>query len=931
MDEQYHEKENVNPEKTPGRRDSLARGILKYRNETDNNLTVPIRDPKVGRLSLGAKESYKRRVSFAPEVTLHKIDLIPQSLYEDDQRPRRRETIAVVPHTPRQMAPVALYKEKQEGTEPDILYDSSDIEMEDDSHVYSSPRRALAFKIHEDGQDDGHVQQDDEDSTMDLTKPLGNIQQMAQYELPLEHNTEEGQGDSKYSEKSRPFGAITSLFSDEDEDEEDDGEEVEMELTQPLSQQEKSDLEDLGNNSTIEMPMDISEADATADDESMVESTMISIGTDDPITKKNTLLNRKINTTPEVEDQIMNMDQTRTLGSITHHQDDYMELTMDQTNMLDGSIQQQSVTPVNVMRGTVTPLKTIRSHTSVTGSPISSKRKYVDDDNVTMDLRAKLNSITPKKKPAIKDSLQGRQSSIVPFETVSSVLSSQVSSQDELKSSFTPLRSSTQSSRKSLSSTKIEFSLTQKVPLAPSHENGENSEPVPEEYEPVSLDQFIGDLSIEFFDDLNINEDFTAEIQPLSNPKSANLLDFIIAKNVKVPWLELYSFSCDELQKNMNELKLLFDNLSDEFADENPRIVREYYETSSLKQQKKLGDHLIQMKQYSDHQAEISWYSWREKLLDELQLRLDKNLGSLKSDCDVLNDLLVQADELCESLKEENLILESNIESLETKKRLYESSERESLIQTRKRLLNEVNELESAKAEEKTLQLQLEKLESGLFDTSSMEETVNQKRDLVARYTEDPYSRVLRLASNFRILGSVTGLKLKSLQGSTLKMVTNSKMELSYNFSTDEKELELPETASDITRVYLTKFDDKNKSLEFSQYLKQSAALYNRIIQLEEDLYQMGLFWPTSMRRSDNGIQVFLSIFNKRLRYKYKMTLNFTNEDIMTSSSPSTTSVDVIYGQVDSNMIFDEFESIFPDNYFLRGIKDHTITTTCSI
>jgi hypothetical protein len=967
------------------RRDSLGRGILKNRKDDNNTVALPLRDSKVGRLSLGAKESYRRRVSFAPEVTLHKIDLIPHLSSPERRQPRRRETIAFAPHTPRQLSPLpANNVERVDDFEAEeIIYDSSDVEMEDDSHVYSSPRRALAFKIQEDDdqtaemnisrleeegeQEQGRQEEEDEgENTMDLTKPLGIIQissstdrrvtSTESLQTYLETESQPPNQDSiGVPSSNRPFGAITSLFLDEDE-----SDEADMELTQPIPQQlppkitpivkqqqepeaatgssknmdDASNANNSGEESITEAMMEISVGETSIAEETM-DLTSIAEGTTDKITLQNTLLNRQVQVSPERE-QSMEMDQTRAFGSIMPQvRERGDDVTMDETRIF-GAIQPLEITPkthksapLNFVRSrtpnrrtSTTPLKAARSHTSETGSPMSSKRMRLDY-NVTADLRERINSFTPKKKTVEAEPLQ--KQNMIPFEPVSSVLSSQSLSQEELKSSFTPLRSAKNGSRTSiLNSGHIEFGLTEKVPLAPSHEKLEVLEQE-EGHQPVSLEQFLNDLSIEFFDDLNVNEDFTTEIKPLSDAKPAIPLDYTIAKSIKVPWLELYSFSCDELQKNMHGLKQLFDNLSDEFIEENPRMVREYYETSSILQQKKFGDHLIQMKQYSDHQAEKAWYSWREKLLDELHFRLEKSIDVLKEDNYIAESSLEELEIIQLSLNEENNQLGKQIAALMEKKSLIESSERESLIQRRTELLSEVQSYIEGKSQAEILETQVEQLQEEIIDTTMVEQEIETKNAYIQKHAQDPLLRLAKLTESFHQLEGITGSEFHSLKGTKLIMFFKEpEIKTEVDFLSLERKVTLSNVNSKVMRKYLEKYIVDSHSLELPQFLRGITKLYSALKKFVSDLEQIDLFWPCTVN-VDEGVDVNIKIFNKLLRYKCNLELKFDDTSMMNGREPTSIVVSLMYGTADSRVILDGFKSKRVKGTFLQRINDITL------
>jgi hypothetical protein len=932
-------KENIDNEthtKAQNRRDSFGKGILKNLNGNDTNhiahlMQMPLRDIHVKESTSAGKKSYRRRVSFAPEVTLHKIDLIQPMPQPEEKAPRRRQTIAFAPQTAeiRHGSPIPQRSKEVEDPAEEIMYDSSDVEMEEVTHIHSSPAKTeLAFEIHQDKEDytetidmsisrDNIEEDNEEENTMELTKPLGDIHSNGDLLLPLEENplflsTQGSQSiqDSQNSQSSilassqSAFGSIKSLFDDEEEQ---DGEaSVEMDLTQPF------------NHSPVNKPRSqiIDDTSDITNDSSGIEDNMditsLADGVTERITMQNTLLNKQIH---EKED--LTMDQTEIHGTINHNGGNITEeitQSMNETTIA-------GTTPVKKAFTHQTPLKAVRSHTSETGSPQSSKRKHQpDSDSVANDLRERINSLTPKKKrksllsldrvqrPAVNSISESAPSIQLPF-----------SSQDNHRVSFTPLRSTRGSS---ITAGKIEIgSFTETAPLGPAHEQSEEE---PQEQQPVTLQRFLNDLSVEFFDDLNVNDDFTVELKSISKAESVRPVDFIIAKNSKLPWLELYNFSCDELQKNMNELKKLFDNLNDEFSEENPQLVKDYYETTGVIQQKRMNDRLLLMKTYSDKEAESSWYSWRFKLLDELSTRLNINSETLSEDLKKLEQSVNDINDIQKTLVKEKNDVESKLERALEKKEQVESEENSDLISLRQELINELELLSGEESQLKKLESEIEEIDLQIVDTTAIEEEIISKQSYIETNSQDPLSRLTKLLDNFEKVQMITGLKFESIDNFTLKLkIIDSEIILSLNLlDPSDRSTELPTDLPDIVRAPLNSYLLRNADLPLPELIVGLKMTYTLHKQLHDDLYYLNLAFPTKVELNDD-LKIEIIEFNKQEKYKVIISIRVNKSQLLNPIALDNVEGKLIYGSTDLNA-----EAIINNmrkkiqNTFIENIKD---------
>lgn len=923
------DKENVesgaqNPK--TNRRTSLGRGILKNLNRHEENDTIPVtqlplRDYQTTQALNQGKSSYRRRVSFAPEVTLHKIELVQPGSNTEQYQPKRRETIAFAPSSSQTSADDAYLmigdKRKHQSLEEDgLMRYSSDIEMEDDSHVYSSPNKSTKapnFSIYSDSIDADsenmsitqNFEETDDDNTMDLTKPLGNIQQMIiqKSSNPLNISTQITQKITGNS--PRPFGSITSIFGN-DAAEEDEDEEQEMEFTQPFNNSESS----------VSRQAPTASLNETEVEETTMDLTNLTSERTDMVTIHNTKLNRGDD------------------GKNANNED--MEVTMDVTKLVSSdslpfkqAVETQNGAIITSIMGNTTPLKPLRSHTSINGSPMSSKRKSRHDESISLNLRGRINSLTPKRR---RESPNKQQSSS--WENTDAffpLVPNQLGSEEEHKSSFTPLRSSKASNKKSLvGSDLINFALgsMEKAPLAKPHDEEIQEE---EEYKPVSLKQFLNDLSIEFFDNLGFNDDLTVTFKEQFNPSELHSMDYLNAKMAIVPWFELYMFSCTELQKNMAELKRLFDNLNEEFSDENPPLVRDYYQSINIQQQKRMGDHLLFMKTLSDKKAEISWLTWRSQLLEELISRLSFNLESLKKESNDLNSTLKEVTDLEKGIDDEIDMIDNELGDWMKQSDVIEASSNEDMVGLRQGLIEALETSLSQEHVLERLELEVQTCSNKTNNLGDLEQNVHQKLEFIEANGRDPRTRLHHLKSSFLVIQAVSGVKLTKLEGTILTIrLCDSFVDLIVDLSNGERGESIRFRSTDdlpkLTQFYLERYFSNLPPLKLNLQVNKVRSIVQSLNWLDGQLYYLGLLSPLRITMGDH-LGITVKEINEVEGYKAVIEMKLTEESLFGNLAPDSVTAKIIYGshELQSISFLNNWKSKALDNSWIQGFEELTL------
>ncbi|CCH46606.1 Spindle pole body component [Wickerhamomyces ciferrii] len=953
------DKENQIPIETEkeNRRESFAKGILKRKDDGNHTIEVmplALRDHQqtIYTQQNQTKKPSRRRVSFHPEVTLHNFKVDTKSSNIEEKQPKRRETIAALPSSCQVSDDDISIPSSSQQNAP-TNYPSSDVEMEDDSHVYSSPNRLPTedqpFAIYNDDESMNETQPyTDDDNTMDLTKPLGNIQQLSLVPLdqrssfpePSSQLESQHQDSSDELTSSRPFGSLKDLFQNDTVDE---ANEADMDLTQPYSEKTNNIVDEI-NEPDMDLTQPFSnnrenteEIDQLNNGSNLATRTSSSISTDDAITKQNTYYNTELqkefddtaNDTTQAmeidETQFSIADQTEVSMEVTRIASDHSPLPQPFESL--NSQKSPALTTKSNKSNSMTPLRTSKSHTSETGSPMSSKRKHQLNESATLNLREKINSLTPKKRrksTGERKSITSNRQSLQP-----SIFSGPlIIPQDLMRSSFTPLRSAKEIHRTSLLPNKHTFETTTLVPLQEPSQSEEDDDYDDDEYAPVPLKQFLEDLGVEFFDNLNINEDFTVVLNQIENNTEVKKIDYLKAKSIKIPWLELYSFSCSELQKDMSKLKLFLDNYNDEFIEENPQLVREYYQIRDTQEQRRLSDSLLLMKTLSDKEAEVSWLEWSYQLLNELDNRLIDHLDIIEKDSINISNKVKELTNFEEELDLELENLSEQMNDLIEQNEIFQASQNEDVMQTRNNLYKILKDLNNQEENLEKCQIKNDELSQKVSQYKEIEEIVEQKEHIVKINGMDLDTRVQIWTKQFVALQSISGIKLLSLNDTILNVSFASNMitasiDLTKINESDSRIFEINEKLPDLTKKYIEIFINKLSKPEMD-LIKQFNQISNVVKSLNwfhRELYYLGLLSPIKTEMNDDCLILKIKDINRNEGYKTEISIEIPEYQLYTNLQPSKISTKVIYGSIsEKDLILKNWKSKSHSTSWIRSI-----------
>lgn len=317
--------------------------------------------------------------------------------------------------------------------------------------------------------------------------------------------------------------------------------------------------------------------------------------------------------------------------------------------------------------------------------------------------------------------------------------------------------------------------ITTTIPLADiSTDSIEADDELDPNYIPVSLNDFLKDISIRFYDDLEIGiksvDRISISLPKINNEENYKFDDFVSAMN-KMPLLELYEFSCKELTKNIKDGTMLFDQFNQFTMENNPRLFKQYYlstpnEKLSMKSQFQL------IKDYTRHQAKEVWYGWRTQLIKNLIIQLDEKHDTLVQDKLLLLKNLTLINRIHEQLKIRFDNLSNQLNQLLQIESHCNDINSSDLVSLRDELTTTCKQFKENQQTQTKQKEELNKLNSIISDNKALinafTDEINEVEKSLNTNKKYELSEIELLKLKFNFLQSFTNLNYKYMEGTKL-------------------------------------------------------------------------------------------------------------------------------------------------------------------
>lgn len=336
----------------------------------------------------------------------------------------------------------------------------------------------------------------------------------------------------------------------------------------------------------------------------------------------------------------------------------------------------------------------------------------------------------------------------------------------------------------------FETASTIKIPLADlSQDDEEMNNLGSEAYSPVTLHDFLRDISIRFYDDLEIGtkqvDRISLSLTKINENEDWPFHDYVEAMN-KIPLLELYDFSCKELNKNINEGKTMFEQFDEVTRENNPKLFREYY-SAGPNEQLGMKSEFQLIKDFARQQSKEVWYSWRTQLVRNLFDQLVDRCELLLQDKDILQDSLAATNEIFDEITSKKNILMQRLTLFEMFESQCDSITDDDLDSMQRELESCKEKYHYLKEVEMEKQLRLEeisvKIQKNKELISTLNKEINEHEKIINDNKKYEKSEIDQLKTKYSMLQSITNLKYNNMNQNVVSFTFHNTLKVRMDFS----------------------------------------------------------------------------------------------------------------------------------------------------
>ncbi|GMM35112.1 Spc105 protein [Saccharomycopsis crataegensis] len=159
-----------------------------------------------------------------------------------------------------------------------------------------------------------------------------------------------------------------------------------------------------------------------------------------------------------------------------------------------------------------------------------------------------------------------------------------------------------------------------------------------DDYEPISVEQFLQEINVKFFDDMNHATILSTSLLPKNEKcdQAPGQLEYG-RSNEQLSKLELLTYGCKELKKYIKEGQEFFSDLSKEISEVNPSTMKEFF-NSTKEVKSSMIEQFHVSKTYAKLEARSDWYNWKSQLIDDIIVVMEKRLKDLEKQDKVLTE-----------------------------------------------------------------------------------------------------------------------------------------------------------------------------------------------------------------------------------------------------------------------------------------------------
>ena len=457
-------------------------------------------------------------------------------------------------------------------------------------------------------------------------------------------------------------------------------------------------------------------------------------------------------------------------------------------------------------------------------------------------------------------------------------------------------------------------------------------------YTPVKLNDFMNDIGVKFYDDLDI------DINSIRSSITNELKDFQPQDYMKaLPKLELlalYQFSCEELHKNIEQGRRVFSEFNETIKFNNPQLFKEYYSSND---KSTLNVKLQLIKDFTRHEAKNIWYDWRTQLTNNLLSELKEREDDMERDRERILEGLQTVQELYDECRITFTILKDNMENLVRYKAELNKLDTKKVKELKDEFMRVKEELVKLRTEIELKKRELTNLDEILAKNDkehkekSLQLTKNEQLLYKYRKFEDEEVKMLNL--KFKILQNVANLKYINVEDGKMKFLFDEMLTVTISTTVpheiEYRPLNNTENTLESPNLFKSSLESpnlfKNQSLfthgmkllskcsgSVVERFRHFSTLWMTLKEIDLDIYKISLKYPLEIMEGED-IEVKISYVNIIDDYKLEIWSKLRLELVATYSEDVEVKVSVKRSikEIEEENIRRDLERDIPRNRFL--------------
>ncbi|OBA20486.1 Spc7-domain-containing protein [Metschnikowia bicuspidata var. bicuspidata NRRL YB-4993] len=441
----------------------------------------------------------------------------------------------------------------------------------------------------------------------------------------------------------------------------------------------------------------------------------------------------------------------------------------------------------------------------------------------------------------------------------------------------------------------------------------QNNWDVPE----ISLTDFLENIGVKFYDDLELATDFSAMYHASSLGTGSQPRDAYYKAVIQLPIFEMYELTCKELTAQIQEGKRNFDKLKEECQQSNPFLFKHYL-SSEPHEQLAMRTNYHVVKEYSRQKAKGLWYEWRKKIiqnvlhvyqnsyeaLQEERIALESQIGSMDHQIASIHNQLRALTFDLRRFKE----IQADSKGLD-RQHVYEMKAR--MVELNKSLLNHKTLISEKEDSVQALQKEIDDRSIGMKQLRSLlsgaEEELNKMKHYNSKEIKD-------LQVSTQILQACAGLKFVGHQKHLYEFEIDPRIRIMVDATTlaDQPKLlcQVSETGNSslFNENMIAAFRDVLDRQEIAnatnatETFRKIRELWLKIKLVDQEIYRVNLLYPVCFLHDDSHLIDFrFDYLSFDAKTKIEFTVSIPKHNLLLYPEGNTVRARLLRGDGDTD------------------------------